>query len=537
MVDARGGKAGGTSGGGGGALAGYATQAWVNEGFVSIEFFNRLFTVYGPGETSSDPDVVIAPNDLDSTIKNIKAIFGLWTEQYLSALGLNPGGTGSATSLSMLDDVDITTPTNGQALVYNSTSLKWENGSGFLPLTGGTLTGNLTTDSEIRLLGDDLCLHTVPGTDDSADIVWFYSNGQEKARLWTSQGYSSPDNLGLNFRLYTSGGTLLNTGRLTTTNSFKTINGNSILGTGDIVISGGGSGGITPWPDYYYFSNTPNGYIGLGLGASDGRIMFVNYKDKSISFGTNSRYQDVVLDNQNLTVNGGLGVIGSGVRILNPSNTTAPLVIAKVLQYDNNPFGLFIKTDGLSGGTYLQAQRENNDAQVFDICLNPAGGNVGIGTSRPSYKLDVSGSIHLTSVLMVATSTSSYTVNVGGSIYATGGITALSDIKQKNIKEYMQLGIDEVANAPVIKFTWKDPEAEDKGLQVGSIAQYWEKVLPEAVKKDKEGTLSMSYGVVALVAAISTAKKVQEHERRIADLECENKKLKGQLIRLNRYGE
>jgi hypothetical protein len=129
MVDARGGKAGGTSGGGGGSLAGYATQAWVNEGFVSIEFFNRLFTAYGPGATSSDPDVAVEPNDLDSTITNIKAMFGLWTEQYLSALGLNPGGTGSATSLSMLDDVNITTPTNGQALVYNATSGMWVNGS------------------------------------------------------------------------------------------------------------------------------------------------------------------------------------------------------------------------------------------------------------------------------------------------------------------------------------------------------------------------------------------------------------------------
>ena len=123
--DTKGNGGSANGGGGGGSLAGYATQAWVNEGFVSIEFFNRLFTVYGPGETSSDPDVVVEPNDLDSTIKNIKAMFGLWTEQYLSALGLNPGGTGSATSLGMLDDVDITTPTNGQALVYNATSLKW----------------------------------------------------------------------------------------------------------------------------------------------------------------------------------------------------------------------------------------------------------------------------------------------------------------------------------------------------------------------------------------------------------------------------
>ena len=138
-------------------------------------------------------------------------------------------------------------------------------------------------------------------------------------------------------------------------------------------------------------------------------------------------------------------------------------------------------------------QHDTNNKLV--VCYG--GGNMGVNVAVPSYRL-----------------------HVNGTIYATGGITALSDIKQKNVEQYdAHLGFDEVANAPIIKFTWKDPKAEDKGLQVGSIAQYWEKVLPEAVKKDKEGTLSMSYGVVALVAAVSTAKKVRELDERVTKLE------------------
>lgn len=39
------------------------------------------------------------------------------------------GGGGSST-LSGLTDVDISNPSNGQTLVYNSTSGKWENGAG-----------------------------------------------------------------------------------------------------------------------------------------------------------------------------------------------------------------------------------------------------------------------------------------------------------------------------------------------------------------------------------------------------------------------
>ena len=51
----------------------------------------------------------------------------------------NVGGGGSST-LSGLTDTDITTPTNGQALVYNSTSSKWENSSVTATASVSTLT-------------------------------------------------------------------------------------------------------------------------------------------------------------------------------------------------------------------------------------------------------------------------------------------------------------------------------------------------------------------------------------------------------------
>lgn len=40
------------------------------------------------------------------------------------------GGPGGASTLSGLTDVDITNPTDGQTLVYNAESGKWENGAG-----------------------------------------------------------------------------------------------------------------------------------------------------------------------------------------------------------------------------------------------------------------------------------------------------------------------------------------------------------------------------------------------------------------------
>ena len=147
------GTSGNGGGGGGGSvdLTGYATESWVNENYLSIEFFSSLFKAYDSASTPNE----IVPNGGDTTaITNIKAMFGFWTEQYLSALGQNSGGGGGggSTTLAGLLDVAISNPSNGQSLVYNSTTHKWENstmqrvtgitaGTG---LSGGTITGSGT---------------------------------------------------------------------------------------------------------------------------------------------------------------------------------------------------------------------------------------------------------------------------------------------------------------------------------------------------------------------------------------------------------
>ena len=146
-----------------------------------------------------------------------------------------------------------------------------------------------------------------------------------------------------------------------------------------------------------------------------------------------------------------------------------------------------------------------------------ANGQMGIGTTSPSYLLDVRGVIYS---------------NTG--VYSAGYVTALSDIRKKDVKEYMEMDYGIVADAPMIKFTWKDGRCDGK-LQVGSIAQYWQKALPEAVSEMADGELSMSYGVIALLSSIATARKVRDHEKRIAELENENKMLHRHIADLQKY--
>ena len=113
-----------SSGGGGEGFDGGATKSWVNTNFVSIEFFGRLFKAYGPGENEGDPDVEVLPNDMESTISNIKAMFGFWTDFYLTALG-NGGEISASVYLAGLKDVNVAGVANGQVLTWNQAQNKW----------------------------------------------------------------------------------------------------------------------------------------------------------------------------------------------------------------------------------------------------------------------------------------------------------------------------------------------------------------------------------------------------------------------------
>ena len=108
---------GGSVTGGGADLTGYATQTWVDENYLSIAFFRNLFRAY-----ESDGTTEVLPNGEGTTIDNIKAMFGFWTDQYLSALGQNSsggGGGGGSSTLAGLNDVQLGTLDANDVLTYD----------------------------------------------------------------------------------------------------------------------------------------------------------------------------------------------------------------------------------------------------------------------------------------------------------------------------------------------------------------------------------------------------------------------------------
>jgi len=165
-------KTGGSGGSGGGgsfdpsSMGGVASQVWVEQNYLSKAFFSQLFKAFKPGASTSDPDEEVLPNTIDEHITNIKAMFGLWTEQYLSALGQNSGGGGGGVTLNepleSINGSGMSAPgatEDGKTIVWDNTQQKWKYGAGggggstaWIDITGKptTISGYGITDAKIQ---------------------------------------------------------------------------------------------------------------------------------------------------------------------------------------------------------------------------------------------------------------------------------------------------------------------------------------------------------------------------------------------------
>ena len=99
--------------------------------------------------------------------------------------------------------------------------------------------------------------------------------------------------------------------------------------------------------------------------------------------------------------------------------------------------------------------------------------------------------------------------------FADSAVSVVSDERKKIVSKEMVLDLDKIADAPSVLFKWRDSQEDTE--HVGTIAQYWQKVLPQVVCEDQEGNLSMQYGTAALVAVISVARELREIKKLLKD--------------------
>jgi Chaperone of endosialidase len=145
--------------------------------------------------------------------------------------------------------------------------------------------------------------------------------------------------------------------------------------------------------------------------------------------------------------------------------------------YDDNNLGFY----GNGGG--------------WGFIMNTNSGNIGIGTTTPSQKLQVI-----------------------GNICATGTITSCSDIRYKTSIVPVSNALDAVMAIHPFYYHWKK-EFKDKGFsntrQIGFSAQEVEKYFPEMVLTDKDGYKSVDYSRMAPVLL----EAIKEQQKMIATLQ------------------
>lgn len=128
----------------------------------------------------------------------------------------------------------------------------------------------------------------------------------------------------------------------------------------------------------------------------DNNAYFFLYENADMLFATNSSERMRIASTGNI----GMGT-SSPQCLLHVAGQLSAVTQPTLGSYANSHFvvtqqaGLYGLNVGVSGNgdTWLQTQRFDS-ATAYNLQLNPAGGNVGIGTSAPVNKLDVRGSVN-----------------------------------------------------------------------------------------------------------------------------------------------
>ncbi len=205
--------------------------------------------------------------------------------------------------------------------------------------------------------------------------------------------------------------------------------------------------------------------------------------------------------------------------------------------------GMYI-TGGSTGGMAVNIYNSDKAYEGLAVQINHDG-KIGLGVSSANIDatLHVKGTVHITdyatfdkSILIGGkngatwgwdTSVKALFTNYG--IYAYSFIASRmaisdSDARMKRVAGPVRLTVHDVAKAPAVEFSWRDTGK----MAVGSLAQYWQRVLPLTVY-DNGRNLALNYGAAALLSAIVVARKVERHEERIKRLERCKRELEREL--------
>lgn len=165
-----------------------------------------------------------------------------------------------------------------------------------------------------------------------------------------------------------------------------------------------------------------------------------------------------------------------------------------------------------TGAVYLRGNSVYLQYGVKEGLTLNSSGNVGIGTTSPSYKLHIVGTAYATE-----------------NIIAAGDLTAGSDIRYKDKIQDLRLSVHDIALAPAFTYKWNN--RNDALVHIGSSAQYWLNTnAKDAVYYDKQNDFyHLNYASLALCNTIVLARGMETQEEKIVRLEERINELENKL--------
>ena len=211
-----------------------------------------------------------------------------------------------------------------------------------------------------------------------------------------------------------------------------------------------------------------------------------------VANSTSSQNGKIVMQD-NGTVRGYLGADGTNAfTTINAAGTT---VIAAVSNTGNFTVTGVVAATGLNLGNGNYIQSKDTSGTLRPMLWNAADNYTNIG--------NVGG--NAVRFLNQASSVAILYCDNSGNLTVTGTVTASSDERLK--ENWSDLPTDFLARLAVVKHGTYD-RIDTKEHEIGVSAQDLQLLMPDAVRADTDGMLSVAYGNAALVAVIALTKEV-----------------------------